>query len=292
MWRLRTPALERALNDAQTTVTHCRGLCHADIAKLRTLYGAYHKQGGYVSSTDLSPLDSKKDVIATQYAKTSGKENPRMGQTIGQDKPLVYIRKELMDGVDRCPMCSILPVSDLDHVWPISVYGQLAVCRLNLVPVCGKCNKEKKVFTPSHFIHTYYQQFPAGVIFLVATCRVIMGKIIPRFTINQAALNDDGLAHRLNLQMKHIKLRARLQKASQEFFMKLFRGAAINSNKELKSYLEDRLMKYENGEYPYDYGRNDWRTALLRGLLACSSVDINVVKGYQKAKKRSKSVNV
>lgn len=292
MWRLKTPSLKSALRDADVTVRHCRGLGDDDIARLRTLYETYHNQSGFVSNADLAPLDSKKAIIADQYAKTSGKEKPRKGQTIGQDKPLVYMRNQLMSGVDRCPMCSILPVSDLDHVWPQSIYGQLAVCRLNLVPVCGKCNKEKKDVAPSEFIHTYYQQFPADVIFLVATCRVILGKVIPRFTIDQSALRDHSLAHRLNKQMVHVKLRARLQKASQEFLMKLFREAAVSNDAELKVYLEDRLHKYEDGEYPYDYGRNDWRTALLRGLLACPAVDINVVRGYQQAKKRSKSVNI
>ena len=292
MWRLRTPSLRRALRDVDVTVRHCRGLVDDDIVKLHALYEAYHKQKGYVSSVDLAPLESKKNIIAAQYAKTSGKENPRKGQTIGQDQPLVYLRNDLMEDVDRCPMCSILPVSDLDHVWPISEYGQLAVCRLNLVPVCGKCNKEKNDVDPSEFIHAYYEHIPRGVVFLVATCRVVLGKIIPRFTIDQAALKDDVLAHRLNMQMKHIKLRARLQKASQEFFMKLFRGAALNSDKELRSYLEDRLMKYEDGEFPYDYGRNDWRTALLRGLLSCPAVDINIVRGYQRAKRKRKSLSI
>lgn len=292
MWRLGRPSLRRTLRDADVTVLHCRGLADDDVVRLHALYEAYHKQNGNVSNADLAPLESKKDIIAAQYAKTSGKENPRKGQTTGQDKPLVYMRNDLMEGVDRCPMCSILPVSDLDHVWPISEYGQLAVCRLNLVPVCGKCNKEKKDVAPSEFIHAYYEHIPRGVVFLMATCHVILGKIIPRFTIDQAALNDNTLAHRLNMQMKHIKLRVRLQKASQEFLMKLFRGATISSDEELMIFLQERLMIYENGEYPYDYGRNDWRTALLRGLLACSAVDINVVRGYQRAKRRTKSMNI
>lgn len=292
MWRLNKPSLLRSIRDAKVTVAHCRNLDSGDYAKLCALYKAYDKKGGEVSDVDLKPLESKKDIIEGQYSKTSGKENPRKGQTIGKDKPLVYMRNELMTGVDRCPMCSILPVTDLDHVWPQSEYGQLAVCRLNLVPVCGKCNKEKTDVDPSEFIHSYYQKFPVGVVFLIATCHVVLGKIIPRFTIDQAALKNNDLAHRLNSQMKHVKLRARLQKAAQEFFMKLFREAKVNNNKELKLFLEDRLRIYENGAYPYDYGRNDWRTALLRGMLTCPAVDINVVKGYQTAKRRSKNLNI
>ena len=292
MWRLRKPNLLRSIRDAKVTVDHCRDLDSADYAKLCDLYKAYDKKNGEVSDADLKPLETKKNVIEGQYSKTSGKEKPRKGQTIGKDKPLVYMRNDLMVGMDRCPMCSILPVTDLDHVWPKSEYGQLAVCRLNLVPVCGKCNKEKKDIKPSEFIHTYYQKFPSGVVFLIATCHVVLGKIIPRFTIDQLALKDDDLARRLNSQMKHIKLIFRLQKASQEFFMKLFREVKVSNNEELKLFLEDRLKIYENGTYPYDYGRNDWRTALLRGMLACPAVDINVVKGYQKAKRRSKSLNI
>lgn len=289
MWRLETPKLEAAKHDVHVTVNHTKQLDAADEAKLVTLYEKYHKQGGRVTDEDLKPLESKKDVIRGMYPKSSGKATPRKNQTIGSDNPLVYMRNDLMRGVVRCPMCSILRVSDLDHVWPESDYGQLAVCRLNLVPTCGKCNNAKRRANPKEFIHSYYQQFPVNKVFLIASCKVVAGKIIARFVIDQQALHDDKLAHTLHRQMVNIHLRERLQKESQEFFMKLFRGAKVKTDAEVQVFLKERLEKYKKPEM---YGLNDWRTAILRGLIACHAMDIKVVRSYQTAKARMKDVNI
>lgn len=289
MWRLETPKLEDAKHDAHVTVSHTKQLDATDEAKLVALYENYHKQKGSVTPSDLNPLESKKEVIRSMYPKTSGKSSLRKNQTIGSDNPLVYMRNDLMKGVKRCPMCSILRVSDLDHVWPESDYGQLAVCRLNLVPTCGKCNNAKRRANPKEFIHCYYQQFPAGVVFLIARCKVVAGKIIPRFVVDQSALHDNELAHTLHKQMVNIHLRERLQKESQDFFMKLFRGAKVKTDAEVQTYLVNRLNEYQK---PQMYGLNDWRTALLRGMINCPAVNINIVKGYQKAKERMKDLNI
>jgi len=289
MWRLVTPSIDAAKYDAHVTVVHCRELDTNDEAKLKALYQAYHDKQGKVSDEDLASLDAKKEILKAQYSKTSGKEKPRVGQMIGKDKPLVYMRKALMKGIRRCPMCSILPVTDLDHVWPESDYGQLAVCRLNLVPLCGKCNNEKRKRNPTKFIHTYYQQFPEGVAFFVAKCKVVAGKIIARFCVDQGALRNTDLSHTLHLQMANIKLRLRLQGASQEFFMKLFRNASVKTNEELHSFLNNRLRWYEK---PENYGRNDWRTALIRGMIECHDIDVAVVRGYQTARPIRREMNI
>lgn len=246
------PTIRKAKNDAAQIVAHCRGLNDADKAKLETLYDTYETKKGRLDAVDLSPLEKKKDIIKRQYPKTYGKG------------VLSNIRKDLMKDISRCPMCSVLPVTDLDHFWNESQYGQLAVCRLNLIPLCGKCNKEKTDSNPDDFVHAYYQQFPVGVVFLKADCKIMKDYVVPSFSIDGTCLGDATLTRRLNSQISEIKLKSRLRAATKEYLRALFQGTKFTTDRALKAF----LVRSEKN-LTYEYGLNDWRTALIRGIIAC-----------------------
>lgn len=265
------PTLRKAKNDAAKTVAHCRGLDAADEVKLKTLYEAYDTKNGRPDAADLAPLDGKKDVIKKQYPKTYGNGD------------LSYIRRELMKDVDRCPMCSILPPTDLDHFWNQSNFGQLAVCRLNLIPACGICNKKKTNGNPDDFVHAYYQQFPAGVVFLKADCKIVRGYVVPMFSIDGSGLGDATLTRRLNSQVTEVKLKNRLRAASKGFLRELFQGTTFSTDRALNAY----LSKAEKDKTSV-YGLNDWRTALIRGLRACPGMNMSVVLNYRKSTSRTR----
>lgn len=269
------PSVRKALKDAVVTVQHCRSLNAIDQTQLEVLYNTYDTKKGRVDSADLAPLDAKKDVIKKQYPKTYGKE------------VLSYIRKDLMKDVERCPICSVLPVTDLDHFLNESQFGQLAVCRLNLVPTCGKCNKLKTDKTADDFVHAYYQQFPANVVFLKADCRIVRGYVIPVFYIDGSGLGDSTLARRLKSQIKAVHLKNRLRAASKEFMRTLFQGTRFTTDKALKAYLKKRVS-----DKTVEYGLNDWRTALIRGLIACPEFDMTVVQNYRRSTKRTRDGRV
>lgn len=276
MWRITNkPTLRKAKNDAAKTVKHCRGLDAADEVKLKTLYEAYDSKNGRLDAADLTPLDGKKNVIKGQYPKTYGKGD------------LSYIRRELMKDVERCPMCSILPPTDLDHFWNQSDYGQLAVCRLNLVPTCGFCNKKKTNGNPDDFVHAYYQQFPTGVIFLKVDCKIVCGYVVPTFYVDGSGLGDATLTRRQKSQMKGVKLKNRLRASSKEYMRTLFQGTRFNTEKALKAY----MTKIEK-DLIDDYGLNDWRTALVRGLKACPGMNMSIVLNYRKSTSRTRDGRV
>ena len=276
MWLIeKPPTLRKAIKDAANTVAHCRSLDAADQTKLETLYTVYDTKKGRIDTADLAPLDGKKGDIKKQYPKTFGKGI------------LSYIRKELMKDIERCPMCSLLPVTDLDHFWNQSDYGQLAVCRMNLIPVCGICNGFKTDSSPDLFIHTYYEQIPAGVVFLKANCNIVNGYVVPSFSIDGTSLGNPILTQRMKDQIVQVHLKTRLRAASKEFMRKLLQGTTFTSNAVLKSFL-----KKEESEKTKDFGLNDWRTALIRGLRACPGFDMTVVMNYRRSTKRTRDARI
>ena len=276
MWLIEDPpTLRKAMNDAVKTVAHCRALDAADQAKLLKLYKEYDSKKGRIDAADLVPLDRKKVDIKKQYPKTYGKGI------------LSNIRKDLMKDIERCPMCSLLPVTDLDHFWNQNSYGQLAVCRLNLIPTCGTCNVYKSDSSSNLFIHAYYEQIPSGVVFLNANCKIVNGYVIPAFSINGTGLCNPILTQRLIEQIVQVHLKNRLRAASKEYMRKLLQGTTFTSDAALKSFL-----KKEESEKTRDYGLNDWRTALIRGLRACRGFDMTVVMNYRRSTKRTRDAMV
>lgn len=167
MWNLYKPKLSDAKNDIDVVVSHCYNLDDSDKRKMAKLYEDYDAGKGEATPLQLQPLEGKKEIIRRQYAKTSGKQ-----QNKNEDNHLVYIRKDLMKDVDKCPYCSINAPQQLDHFMDKAFYGQLAVCRLNLVPLCGTCNHAKGEISYKEFTHPYYQVFPK-VPFLKADCRIV-----------------------------------------------------------------------------------------------------------------------
>ena len=271
MWGIDKPTLRKAKNDATKTVAHCRSLDAADEVKLKTLYETYDTKNGRIDAADLAPLDGKKGIIKDQYSKTYGNDI------------LSYIRRDLMKNVNRCPMCSILPPTDLDHFWNQSNYGQLAVCRLNLVPACGVCNKKKTDGNTDDFVHAYYQKFPVGIVFLKADCKIVGGYVVPSFSIDGSGLGDATLTRRLISQMTEVKLKNRLRAASTGFLRELFQGTKFSTERALKTYLS-KAEKDKTDEF----GINDWRTALIRGLKACAGMNMSIVENYRRSTSRTR----
>lgn len=267
MWILKKPDLTEAKKDIKVVVRHCNSLNDDDRVLLEQLYDDYNNGGGEVTRQQLLPLDSKKEVIKQQYAKTIGKLSGRC-----QDNHLVNMRTDLLHGVHKCPYCSINEPEQLDHYMDKSRYGQLAVCRLNLVPLCCKCNNSKRDLPYSDFVHPYYQSFPDADI-LVADCKIVRNNVVVSWGIDRDVLGDEELADRIESQMKHIQLLPRLQKAMIEFLSQSFGSFNGSEDDELKECLGLLLRSTSSC-----YGRNDWRTALIRGLIKCPQFDVRVVE--------------
>lgn len=273
MWKLNKPSKIDAKNDLDVLIAHCDNLDATDKPMLEQLYEDYDNGNGEVTTAQLAATNSKKDIIKGQYDKTSGKD-----KNTGQDKVLVYMRNELMDPnlVDKCPYCSINKPSQLDHFMDKSKYGQLATCRLNLVPLCGPCNRLKHDKPYTGFMHPYYPRVKRGIIFLKADCTIVRGRVSVAFSIDASALNDAALTARLTNQITEINLQSRLRKAVNEFLTHELLRSHVKTNAGLR-----RTLTGIEKNLGLQYGDNDWRTAVIRGLKGCAAFDITVVENYR-----------
>ena len=264
MWIVNNkPELYEALGDIDPLVDHCRSLNNSHIEPLKKLYIAYHKKG-YATTNELSPLDEVKDEIKKQYTyKMTG------GESLG------YVRQKLNSNVTQCPMCSINETHQLDHFMNEGTYGQLACCRLNLVPTCGVCNRLKHDNPYSDFVHAYYDKYP-DVDFFVTTITVRNNHLGMIFSIDGAAIGNPVLARKTQTQFTHLELKGRLHKAGIAFVNNMIGGLMCTTDKEL----QDQLMSSEK-YYKEIYGRNDWRTSIIRGLRANAAFNINVVNAMR-----------
>lgn len=260
MWTVKNkPTLAEALSDIDPLVDHCNKLSDDHKPKLAILYRQYH-QKGYATDVELAPLVSVKDDIKGQYSsKMTG------------SKTLGYVRKELNKQVTQCPMCSINETNQLDHYMNEATYGQLACCRLNLVPTCGVCNRLKSDDPYTDFVHAYYDRHP-DVDFLITTITVKNNKVGLMFSIDKNALGNNDLARKTETQFYKLKLNDRLHKAGISFLNDYIGGLTCTTNKGLRT----SLSVYEN-RLQTKYGRNDWRTSIIRGLKNSAAFDMTVV---------------
>lgn len=108
----------------------------ADCGSLETL--ATHTQCGIAEKDDLVDLYNSKFV-------PEGRPGRKTYLSIKQSAPK-----------GRCPLCSQLPVSTVDHYLPKSKYPAISVYPRNLVPACGRCNGYKLAEADALTLHPYY----------------------------------------------------------------------------------------------------------------------------------------
>ncbi len=263
MWKIDKPDLSRARGkDIRELIANCNDLDDSVKEPLKKLYKQYDDQEGRVTDVQLLAISKDQaDAIHDMYSSTY------------EGKALEFIRDDLTKKVYKCPYCSINQPNTLDHYMPESTYPALAVCRMNLVPMCGVCNNYKGTKTYTNFIHCYYEKLPVSRPFLVATVYTVKQRFVVRFKFDSAAISDAALEAKLEYQEKETRLFKRLQKESTVFIQTLCRDCEQNDTASLKLWLGRRLADKED-----EFGDNDWRCAVIRGMLNYSKLDISQVK--------------
>lgn len=267
MWTLKKPDIRTAINDIDKLMECCKVLTNEDKVSLTNLFTQYDEQNGLVTDTQLEVIsESKANSILSQYKKT---------QYSNSSTDLVYIRSELTEDVNLCPLCSISEPTQLDHFMPKKPYLALATCRLNLVPICGKCNQKKSNRDFNKFVHSYYTSFPE--IFFITNIEIIENKCIPSFSfdLDASEVNQD-LKQKLENQSTIIELWERLAKESNRFICDLFISCMAEDDTSLKLWLKQILNSHNTR-----YGNNDWRTSIIRGLLNCNDLNVELVNNYK-----------
>lgn len=106
----------------------------------------------HLNPADFSPDPSKdghKDALIAMY-------DQRM--QIGRPGRPVY--EEARNRKGKCPICGVGRVRQVDHHLPKSIYPYLATVPINLLPICGDCNREKLDKAPTCYaeqaLHPYF----------------------------------------------------------------------------------------------------------------------------------------
>ncbi len=181
---------------------------------------------------------------------------------------LNYIRSYLMRGVEYCPICGISPPNELDHHLPKAKFKPLAIYVLNLIPVCGTCNRKKSAMAsnkPEHrFIHVYLDELPQYR-FLRANVLIEDDALVVEFEVDPDVDLPDELRQRLRYQLQCLDLNLRY---SREINMYLTsQTTALNiiflsgGAEAIRSY----LCIQSEAEFTR-FHRNHWRPVLLLSL--------------------------
>lgn len=261
MWKLTKPTLLSAKKDLQSVKNHCHNINENDVSDFECLYEEYDKNKGEISEeyhrSFINGHSVQSDVMHKQY------------KYLNEGQKLDYIRFELLSMIRECPYCGFGEPTTLDHYMPESKYKELATCRLNLVPLCWKCNHKKKDKDYQGFIHSYYQDFPKEVVFFKCSVDVKDdGAMFFKFYIDGTKISKT-LKSQLENQTNTIELNKRLNKESISYITSNFFPDKIKEDNALKVFIKSKL---ENSRKRY--GNNDWHTALLTGLY--DNEDFNV----------------
>lgn len=184
------------------------------------------------------------------------------------------LRADLKLLADYCPYCGFAPISDLDHHLQRGRFKLLSIFALNLVPCCSPCNTGKRR-TPSgnpteHQLHTYLESV-TQYDFLRAHVELHAGTgaLEVTYSVAQCAGMSAELHSRLEHHLTEFDLRKKYAKqvnihlSEHEFGMSM---AFETGPATLQRYLAGTATGHMK-----NFGVNDWRTALFRGLSQCNA---------------------
>ena len=277
MWKLEKPSLESAKDDLREVTAHCCGLKDKDVPDFEALYEEYDINKGKINE------EYHFDFIKSHAAQSKAMYNQY--KKLNEGAELDYIRAELFTEAADCPLCGFGEPVTLDHFMPKSKYKELATCRLNLVPICWKCNHEKTDDDYQKFIHSYYQEFPKNVQFFKCNVSARVGGIIHfKFYIDDLEL-ESTLKEKLENQVETIGLNKRLNKECITYITSNFSVDDIKDDGSLKFFIKDRLKKSVD-----NFGLNDWHTALLAGLYDCVDFNVAFLNDFIKSNRRKQRI--
>ena len=270
MWKLNKPDINRAKKeDIKNLVQNTKLVSFDNIEnQLKELYKNYDTQDGQVNNEQLGNIQQgEAQIIYNAYNSTY------------KGKNLNYIRAELFENVLSCPYCGINQAETLDHYMPKIKYKALAVCRMNLIPMCPTCNRLKKDKTYNNFVHCYYQEFPSKIRFLKANVEIKKGLFTFSFYYDFSSFPKEYniLINKLQNQQTEVNLFYRMSKAAISFINDLCEECCVENNDELKKWLNRRKDSSINSR-----GLNDWQSALLERILNIPNLHIQVIESYKK----------
>lgn len=258
MWHLPKPDLQETLSDVDL-FERLGIITSAENPILKQLVWDYDNQ-----NADLTPLQ-----LSTIQSSTADKIYSNYEQTY-KNRNLFSIRWDLSNTVYHCPYCGISEPGTLDHYMSKSTYKALALCRLNLVPMCSCCNQSKSKSLYSDFFNPYYLVNP-GVEFFICTINFRENDVVYIFSV-KAGVFDEQQTLALNSQIDKIGLNDRWEKAVISYLQE----DIFDQKDTPQSLIESLPSLIEKKTTPK--WTNHWKTAVLRGLKQVINEDPAIAK--------------
>lgn len=168
---------------------------------------------------------------------------------------------------DICPLCGQRTVSTVDHYLPKSIYADLAITPLNLLPSCADCNFSKRDVTArdpeSQTLHPYFDNFDADKWLFAKLDQTSPAALV--FFVECPDHWDEIQKSRMKNHFKIFKL-AQLYASNSanelnniRFYLQIL-AASPNSSQNIKSHLEGMAKSYAANN------KNSWQGATYEAL--------------------------
>jgi hypothetical protein len=186
---------------------------------------------------------------------------------------LAELRNALKLGATECPYCGFGQIQDLDHHLPKGAYKLFSIFPLNLVPSCATCNRGKprkpNPDAAKDLLNVYLEDSSKHDFFIAAaTIDPGTGALDIQFKIAFLKEMDGELHSRLTHHIDSFKLQNRLRAQVNIYLGSLEVSIQDQFLSGGGNAVEDYLRRSSEAN-SRRFGRNDWRTAVLRGLASC-----------------------
>lgn len=170
---------------------------------------------------------------------------------------------------EKCPICELRPVEELDHYCEKSVYYPFSVYPNNLIPVCHSCNHTKLAFNAAskgfRIFNAYYDDFRL-IENLTIEADFSQGKYMPTTIINHCY--PIGIYNLLVSNFNEFDLFVKYNEEAvldfDELLNDLLSYPEINTNFNIDYFQFIINRKYINA---INRLKNSYKTAFYRGIL-------------------------
>lgn len=232
------------------------------------------------ASVDSSMRNARDEVLAAYHSYRAGGvhllttiiSDDKVGSELKKNYRILrykaekHVGDQILARSATCCLCGFRASSELDHYLPKTKYPEFSALTINLVPVCGVCNKKKletyvtKSGGPA-FVHAYFSDLPSRDIFL--ECELMCSTaILPIFELVQPVGMSDETFSALQSQFEFFDLATIYSEQATEFLCD--RKLSIEEfNKEGGQSTVEKYLRREARSLESRRGCNDWKVATL-----------------------------
>lgn len=181
----------------------------------------------------------------------------------------------------KCPLCGHCPASTIDHYLPKSKYPLYSITLINLIPMCGECNRNKGDLDickeEDAFIHPYFDKSIDEQNWLKCKIEYMNEGLVFVFDIVKPKEWDDLLYRRMKNQFNKLKLNSLYSKnAGSELNNNLYflKKIAEIGNLEVKRYINDKIESFSK------VYNNSWQISMFRAMLDSLEIFCDFLRKY------------